>query len=55
MYKLKNVKPAGATIPNINIKLSLLGEVLGAYHKIETIKTLNIYISVHQAIIRSYV
>ena len=33
---------------------TLLGEPLGKNHKIETIKTLNIYISSYQAIIRSY-
>ena len=27
----------------------LLGEPLGEYHKIETVKTLNIYISAYQA------
>ena len=32
----------------------LLGELLGEYHKNETIKTLNIYISAHLAIFRSY-
>ena len=32
----------------------LLGEPLGEYHKIKTIKTPNIYISAYQATIRSY-
>ena len=32
----------------------LLGAPLGKYHKIETLKRLNIYISAYQAIIRSY-
>ena len=32
----------------------LLGEPLGKYHKIESIKTLNIYISAYKAIITSY-
>ena len=32
----------------------LLGELLGEYHKIETIKTLNIYISTYGAIIRLF-
>ena len=32
----------------------LVGELLGEYHKIESIKTHNIYISTYQAIIRSY-
>ena len=32
----------------------LLGELLGEYHKIETITTLNMYISAYQDIIRSY-
>ena len=32
----------------------LLGEPLGKYHKIGTIKTLNIYISAYQANTRSY-
>ena len=36
-----------------DIKLYLLGEPLGKYHKIETLKRLNIYISAYQAIIRS--
>ena len=31
----------------------LLGELLGEYHKIETVKTFNINISAYQAIIRS--
>ena len=34
--------------------IHLLGEPLGEYHKIETIKTLNIYFSAYQAIIRTY-
>ena len=38
----------------LNITRYLLGEFLGKYRKIETIKTLNIYISANQAIIRSY-
>ena len=32
----------------------LLGEPLGNYHKIDSIKPLNIYISAYQAIIRSH-
>ena len=32
----------------------LLGEPLGEYHKIESIKTINIYISAYQAILSSY-
>ena len=35
-------------------KYNLLGEPLGQYQKIETIKTLNIYISTYLPIIRSY-
>ena len=34
--------------------LYLLGEYLGNYQKIETLKGLNIYISAYQAINRSY-
>ena len=34
--------------------INLLGEPLGMYHKIETLKILNIYISACQAIIRSF-
>ena len=33
---------------------NVLGEPLGEYRKIETLKRLNIYISAYQAIIRSY-
>ena len=32
---------------------NFLGEPLGEYHKLETLKTLNIYILAYQAIIRS--
>ena len=32
----------------------LIGELLGEYHKVETIRTLNIYISAYQAIIASF-